>query len=355
MRVCLIASSRFPIREPFHGGLEAHTASLAEHLGRRGHQVSVFAAPGSDPSLDVRDLAVRPFEASAAARQDVGAMPDEWMREHHAYLSLMMELARTGSQRFDVIHNNSLHHLPIAMAGMVDLPVISTLHTPPVPWLESALQVSRGDTRFVAVSRHTADAWQHAVTAEVVLNGIDTDRWRAGPGGDRAVWSGRMVPEKAPHLAAQAAIRAGIPIDLAGPCMDQAYFDREVRPLLGPDVRHVGHLGSDALIDLVGRAAVAVVSPMWDEPYGLVAAEAMACGTPVAAFDRGALGEIVVDGAGALARPGDVDALAGAIALARTSDRRAVRRHAVEHLGVERMISAYEDVYARACTPVAAA
>jgi glycosyltransferase involved in cell wall biosynthesis len=354
MRICLIASSRFPIREPFHGGLEAHTASLAEQLVRRGHQVSVFAAPGSDPRLDVQELAVNCFVPSDAARQDVGATPDDWMREHHAYLSLMMELSRTGAERFDVIHNNSLHHLPIAMAEMVDVPVVSTLHTPPVPWLESALQVCRGDTRFVAVSRHTAAAWAHSVSAEVVLNGIDTDRWREGPGGARAVWSGRIVPEKAPHLAALAAMRAGIPIDLAGPVMDEHYFEREVRPLLGPDVRHVGHLGSDALVDLVGRAAVAVVSPVWDEPYGLVAAEAMSCGTPVAAFDRGALGEIVVDGTGALAHAGDVDALAAAITRARTADRATVRRHAVTHLGVERMISAYEDVYERACVRVAA-
>jgi glycosyltransferase involved in cell wall biosynthesis len=351
MRVCLIASSRFPIREPFHGGLEAHTASLAEQLVRRGHEVSVFAAPGSDPRLDVQELAVNCFVPSDAARQDVGASPDDWMREHHAYLALMMELSRTGAERFDVIHNNSLHHLPIAMAEMVDVPVVSTLHTPPVPWLESALQVSRGDTRFVAVSRHTAEAWGHAVSAEVVLNGIDTDRWREGPGGTRAVWSGRIVPEKAPHLAVLAAMRAGIPIDLAGPRMDEDYFEREVRPLLGPGVRHLGHLGSDALVELVGQAAV---SPVWDEPYGLVAAEAMACGTPVAAFDRGALGEIVVEGTGALAVAGDVDALAAAIRHARTADRATVRRHAVTHLGVDRMISAYEDVYQRARLEVAA-
>ena len=192
------------------------------------------------------------------------------------------------------------------------------------------------------------------MSAEVVLNGIDTDRWREGPGGTRAVWSGRIVPEKAPHLAALAAIRAGIPIDIAGPRMDEDYFERELRPLLGPDVRHVGHLGSDALVDLVGRAAVAIVSPMWDEPYGLVAAEAMSCGTPVAAFDRGALGEIVVDGTGALAPAGDVGARAAAVTRARTADRAAVRRHAVTHLGVDRMISAYERVYERACVEVAA-
>jgi glycosyltransferase involved in cell wall biosynthesis len=80
----------------------------------------------------------------------------------------------------------------------------------------------------------------------------------------------------------------------------------------------------------------------------------MSCGTPVAAFDRGALGEIVVEGTGALARAGDVDALAEAIVRARELDRSAVRRHAVENLGVARMISAYEDVYARARSGAAA-
>lgn len=354
MRICLIASSRFPIREPFHGGLEAHTASLAENLVARGHEVSVFASAGSDPRLGVHELEVSAFEPSAAARQDVGAMPGTWMQEHHAYLGLMMELARSGAGRFDVVHNNSLHHLPVAMSELIDLPVVSTLHTPPLPWLESALAISRGATTFVAVSRHTAASWQHVVTCEVVLNGIDTDRWRAGPGGDRAVWTGRLVPEKAPHLAILAARGAGIAIDLAGPRMDEGYFTREVEPLLGDDARYLGHLCSDALLELVGHAAVAVVSPVWDEPYGLVAAEAMSCGTPVAAFRRGALGEIVVDGAGALARAEDVGDLAAAIRLAQHVDRADVRRHAVEHLGADRMVDSYEDIYSRVCAKAAA-
>jgi glycosyltransferase involved in cell wall biosynthesis len=354
MRICLIASSRYPVREPFHGGLEAHTAMLAENLISRGHQVSVFAAPGSDPRLNVEELAVDPFEPSATARLDVHAMPDLWMQEHHAYLALMMELTRSGSARFDLIHNNSLHHLPVAMAELVGVPMVSTLHTPPVPWLESALSMSRGGTSFVAVSSHTASAWDHVVAAEVVLNGIDTTRWCAGPGGTRAVWTGRVVPEKAPHLAVRAALAAGMAIDLAGPCQDQAYFDREISPLLGPDVRYLGHLATDSLVQLVGRAAVAVVSPAWDEPYGLVAAVALSCGTPVAAFRRGALSEIVVEGTGELAEPDDVDALASAIRTARTADRRLVREHATRHHSVSRMVSAYERVYQRVSTEAAA-
>jgi glycosyltransferase involved in cell wall biosynthesis len=354
MRICLIASSRYPVREPFHGGLEAHTAMLAENLIRRGHRVSVFAAPGSDPRLHVEELAVHAFEPSEAARRDVHAMPDLWMREHHAYLGLMMDLARTGRERFDVIHNNSLHHLPVAMADLIDVPMVSTLHTPPVPWLESALVTSRDSSSFVAVSRHTAEAWQHAVAAEVVLNGVDTRRWHVGPGGDRAVWTGRIVPEKAPHLAIRAALEAEIPIDVAGPCQDDAYYEREIRPLLGPRVRHLGHLATDELVTLVGGAAVAIVSPAWDEPYGLVAAEAMACGTPVAAFRRGALGEIVTAESGSLAAAGDVHELAAAVITARGMDRGRVREHAVRHHSSERMVSEYEAVYDRMTREVAA-
>ncbi len=354
MRICLIASSRYPVREPFHGGMEAHTAMLAGLLVRRGHAVSVFAAPGSDPSLDVEELAVGSFEPSDVARHDVGAMPETWMQEHHAYLGLMMDLARTGAGRFDVIHNNSLHHLPVAMSQLVDVPMVSTLHTPPVPWLESALRVSGGPSTFVAVSDHTARSWSHVVQAATVLNGVDTVRWRGGPGGGPAVWTGRLVPEKAPHLAAQAALDAGLAIDLAGPRPDGAYFRREIEPLLGDRVRYRGHLDTDELVELVGRASVAVVSPVWDEPFGLVAAEAMSCGTPVAAFRRGGLPEIVSEQAGALAEPGDVGALATAMKEAIVLDRSAVRDHAVRALGAERMATDYEDVYRRIASDRAA-
>lgn len=345
MRICLIASSRFPVIEPFHGGLEAHTASLAHTLVARGHSVSVFAAPGSDPTLNVDELTVRPFRTSNAARTDVGARPDEWMQEHHAYLGLMLELAKHGRQRFDLIHNNSLHHLPIAMAEATGLPLVTTLHTPPVAWIESAMSFAPPSAVFVAVSSHTADAWAHSVTSQVVLNGVDVRRWAHGPGGNRAVWTGRIVPEKAPHLAVRAAHLAGIEIDLAGPIMDRAYFDAEVAPLLGRGTTYLGHLPSHELSTLVGRARVAVVSPQWDEPYGLVAAEAMACGTPVAALARGALPELVRPDTGALARTEDPEGLAAAMHEASKADRSTVRHHAVSSLSLDRMVSEYETLY----------
>ncbi|GAA4672268.1 glycosyltransferase family 4 protein [Nocardioides nanhaiensis] len=350
LRVCLVAHARYPVCEPFAGGLEAMTFHLAAELVRRGHEVSLFAAPGSDPALDVRELPVVGPAQPRTARLDTDAPPGVEMLEHHAYLALMLDLAAHGSRRFDVVHNNSLHHLPVAMApALGDLPVITTLHTPPLWWLRSAIELDGGRSRFVAVSEHTAQAWASTVHCEVVHNGVDLTRWPAGDGGGPAVWSGRITPEKAPHEAIDAARLAGVPLVLAGPVMDEDYHRRMVVPRLGGSVRHLGHLDQQELAGLLGRATVALVTPAWDEPYGLVAAEAMACGTPVAAYARGALPEVLDDRSGRLARPGDPADLARALLEARELDRAGVRAAAHERTSLTRMVDDYERLYRGAC------
>ena len=189
---------------------------------------------------------------------------EAWLEEHHAYLTLMLDLSR--SRQFDVVHNNCLHHLPIAMAPAVSTPMVTTLHTPPTPWLESAIQAGPCPVTFVAVSEHTARAWRPGADAEVIRNGVDLDLWQPGPGGGSAIWFGRLVPEKGADLAIRAARTAGLDLDLVGPVADRDYFEDHIRPHLGPHVRYLGHLGRAALADRVGAAAVTLVTPRWTSP-----------------------------------------------------------------------------------------
>ncbi|MFC9437377.1 glycosyltransferase [Nocardia sp. NPDC057030] len=343
LSIALLASNRHPIRQPFAGGLEAHVWHLARALQSRGHRVTLFAADGSDAQAAQSALRVRAFSPSAAAAADSSMQPRQFLADHHAYLTVMTDLSAIGPGTFDVIHNHSLHYLPVAMAPAVGVPMLTTLHTPPTPWLESALDVSKGlGSAFVAVSRHTAHAWRHVVRpVGVVPNGIDLRAWPSGAGGTDLVWFGRLTPEKGAHVAVAAARRAERRLHLAGPISDAGYFRDVIEPDLDDNTRYHGHLDQAALADLVGSCAAALVTPLWDEPYGLVVAEALACGTPVVAFERGGIPEIMDPACGRLVTPGDVDAMAAAAAEAATLSRADARERAVASCGITAMVDAY--------------
>nr|WP_296765699.1 glycosyltransferase [Rhodococcus sp. (in: high G+C Gram-positive bacteria)] len=346
LRIALLGSSNFPIAEPFAGGMEAHIWQLARALTARGHTVTLFAAEGSDLGVADAALTVSRLELSEISKADI-TTPALAVSEHHAYLSLMMSLGSELTDAFDVIHNHSLHYLPIAMSRTVKTPMLTTLHTPPFAWLESAISVSHSAaSEFVAVSRHAAHQWSPVIgNINVVPNGISLDRWPTGPGGHGAVWSGRMVPEKGPHLAIDAARRAGLPLTLAGPPSNTEYFENEVVTRLGGDITYVGHLDQRDLAAVVGSADVALVTPVWEEPYGLVVAEALACGTPVAAFERGGIPEILDRRSGRLADPDSVEDLARALVEAAGLSRVDARARAAAVCSEVRMVEQYEGLY----------
>lgn len=348
MRIAVIAHLKYAIAEPFAGGLEMHTHMLVQALRARGHDVTLFASTQSDPTLGIEAICDETslLETGIAEAKDVA-----FFREHHAYLKLMMAL-RTRS--FDVIHNNSLHYLPVSMADTITTPMVTTLHTPPFCWLESGIRLHRGRMHYVAVSQATADMWSQATHVDqVIANGIDLSRFPYQRHGEREpylVWYGRIVPEKGLDLAIDAARLAGFPLRIAGPISDPVFYEEAIAPRLGVGVVYVGHLGHDALARLVGGAQAALCTPRWEEPYGLVVAEALACGTPVAAFRRGGVPALLDGACGVLAEPDDVASLAKAATVASGFDRAACRAHAEAHCDAQRMVEQYEALYEKLCS-----
>lgn len=347
MRIGIIASARHAIREPFAGGLEMHTHALATRLRQRGHRVTVFASGESDEQLGVEALCptASGLDLSRAAREDKSMVARRFMDEHHAYLHLMLGLR---GRDFDVLQNSSLHYLPVAMAGSLDVPMVTTLHTPPTPWIESAVTAgpTPSNVTFVSVSHHNAASWSKIAVDTVITNGVDLAAWpfRATGDPELAVWTGRIVPEKGPHLAIEAAHAAGLRITLAGPA-DPDYLRDEILPRLREGDQLLGHLPQWRLAQVVGAAGVSLSTPCWDEPFGLVVTEALACGTPVAAFDRGAMSEILTPLCGRLAPAGDVEGLARAALEARELTRQDCRRRVDEKYCLDVMVDQYEQLY----------
>lgn len=336
LNIGIIAHLRHAIKEPFAGGLEMHTQALCQGLRAKGHRVSLFAAsdsadPGLEPMCPAVPLDDRTFSS-----------------EHRQYRALMDALA---CRSFDLIHNNSLHYLPVAMAAALPMPMITTLHTPPFWELEGSMRLNRTlKHRVVAVSDVIRRAWQPIVPVEcVVANGIDLERFRFREVPDAepyVIWYGRIVPEKGLHLAIEAARFAGLPLRFAGPIADRTYYDQHILPKTGREVRYLGHLSHNELVAAIGGARAFLCTPLWEEPYGLVVAEALACGTPVAAFARGAVPDLLDFTCGALVDAADAKGLAAAALSVQRLARAACRARA-EAIGDARtMIDRYGRLYA---------
>lgn len=312
LRILVIAPLRFPIARPHAGGLESAVWSEVDALRRRGHSVTLAAVEGSD--FVERDTV---YEIPAM-RWPAGSAPtDQTYPPSHDEISVpalarVLDAVAHDIQQYDVISNHCLHPLPLQRAPHLDVPMITTLHTPVDVAFVSAHRAARGGgSAFLSVSEHTRAQWAFAgVPSDLLLNGIDPGAWPAGDGGHGLVWFGRIVPEKAPHLAVDVARRLGRPLTIAGRVGDTAYAERSLLPLLDDDVRYVGPLPSRRLSALVGASAAAIATPAWAEPFGLVGPEALMCGTPFVSFAVGGVPEIARRSVGmAVVPPGDTAAM----------------------------------------------
>ncbi|WP_299794369.1 glycosyltransferase [uncultured Marivita sp.] len=344
LRIAVLAHIRHPIAEPFRGGMEAHAHQLVHGLADRGHDVTLFAAGDSEVNVALRPLVPQHYDSIYP-----------WHDFHgtdalNAHLDAAFEGCLHDLAGYDVVHNNALHRFPPRHAQSAGVPMVTSLHVPPFGALQRAVHSADAPwMRYTACSNHLLQSyWPDgtAPRASVVPNGIDTARWPVSSHGNgEAIWAGRITPNKAPHMAAQAIRMAGLRMTIYGVIEHEDYFNDHLRPLWSQDIRYGGHVSSDDLALAVSAASVLMFTPLWDEPFGLVAAEAMVCGTPVAAFDKGGVREVIGTSGGALATAGDIAGLRAAIAQALTKDRASVARDARTRLSKERMLSAYEAQY----------
>lgn len=354
MRIALLGPSRHPVAEPFAGGQESYVATLARELRQRGHWVTLFAAAGSDPNL-ADELVEFPHlpNFSAVAAVDPQLPEPGFLRDQHAFLTVVGDLMRRRAD-FDVVHNNSLHHLPLVSAQAIGLPLVVTLHTPPFPWMELGVALCDPRAIFVAVSESLAHQWTALPNPAIVIpSGVPTSTFGAGAGGQSAVWVGRMVAEKGPDLAITAAQRAGRALRLIGPIGDPQWFETQVQPRLGRNTTYDGHLTQKQTASVVGEAALLLMTPRWEEPFGLVAVEAALTGTPVLALRRGGLAEVVDPQMGLLVDTRSTDdatccALAENVDAVASMSRSEVRASAARRFSVTTMVSRYEEVYRQA-------
>ncbi|HXA27250.1 MAG TPA: glycosyltransferase [Candidatus Angelobacter sp.] len=359
MRLTLVAPLVARLRAAQTGGAQAVVADLARGMSARGHEVEVVAAPGSRlPGVTLRAAPGGPFpdellhtmQPEHATGPTTSAVP--WPpAQAAAYLHLATQLAARPA-RAEIVHAHALDWPAFYALAATGLPTVHTLHLPPLDRAAAAAAraaaTARPRPRFVAVSRCCAEQWRGIVPVDAVIgNGVDpaTIPFAADPQPDLAIVAGRISPEKGTHLALLAARRAGLRVLLVGDVYDRAYYEEQVVPLLDERVDVRGPQPRHRLAMLYGRAAVALVASVWEEPFGMVALEANLAGTPVAGFARGALPEVVGARGGVLTGDATAEALARAIPQAIALERRAVRAQAARRHPLSRTLDRYQRVY----------
>lgn len=330
----MVAPPYLPVPPPGYGGTERVVAAQVEGLVAAGHDVTLFAAAGSTgPARLVVPLPAPPVLG------DLSAVYDEL---HH------VGAAYHRADSFDVIHDHTGTGVALGAVLRGGPPVVHTLHG---PWTDQARRLLGPIDRkvhLVAISRSQRQANPDVRYAGMVHNGIDLAAHPYQPRKDgHLVFVGRISPDKGPEVAVEVARRSGRPLVMLikrTEPPERDYWDRVVAPLLHSGVEVFDEPSQDLKVELMGGAAALLFPIRWPEPFGLVMAEAMACGTPVIASPLGAASEIVVHAVtGFLCRT--VDEMVAAATVAGRLRPADCRAHVERHFSAQAMVAGYTRIY----------
>ncbi len=340
MKVLHLAPLWLPVSRDSSGGIETYLTALVSALGDLGCRNSIVA-PG-DSRADAEIIPVTSINLLALMDQEAA-----W--EHVYYQQHQLMLALQHAAEFDVIHSHigPAAYVISAIRGLCAR-TIHTQHNPVSSDLEWFVR-QHPELLFTAVSKSVArKLWeQGAQRCEVIPNGLDLSLFNFSPrhrGG--LVFIGRLEPDKGPDIAVEAALAVGLPLVLAGSIADEQFFEQTVKPFLDSRLVYAGTVDHRTKNALLGESACALLPSRVDEAFGLVAIEAMACGTPVVALANGAAPEIIENGlTGYVAE--DADALPARILQALALDRTAIRSRAVERFDIKVVARRFFDLYTR--------
>lgn len=336
LRIAMVAPPYFTVPPAAYGGVESVVADLVDVLVEYGHHVELIGAGDHG----TRAQRFHPTMPAPVPEQLGDPLPE--MR-HAAHVGRLVDHSDV-----DLVHDHTLSG-PLLARGR-SIPTLVTVHGP-VQGDPGDYYRALGDSvRLVAISdaqRATAPdlPWIGTVHNAIAVETFPFQKQKE----DFALFLGRFHPQKAPHLAIDAARAAGLPIVLAGKSsepIERDYVEREVLPRLGPDVELRGVADATQKRQLLAQAACLLFPICWEEPFGLVTVEAMACGTPVVALRRGAVPELVVHGhTGMIVE--QPEQLPDAVRAARSLDPYACRTHVEQHFSRHAMAAGYETIYRR--------
>ncbi|MFI5491464.1 glycosyltransferase family 4 protein [Actinoplanes sp. NPDC051859] len=328
MRVALLGPIAWRTPPVHYGPWELVTSLLAEGLTARGVDVTLFATLDSVTKATLDGVVSRGYE------EDPDIDGRVWEALHVGYA-----LERSGD--FDLVHNH-LDWLPLAFSGHCRAPMLTTIHGFSGRNILPAYRRARSS--FVSIS--DADRSPDLDYVGTVYHGVDLDELPfTADGGEGLVCFGRIHPDKGTHAAIEIARRAGRRLTLCGIVQDEQYFREQVEPHVDGDaVVYLGSVGPQDRARVLGGSAALLHPITFAEPFGLSVVESMICGTPVIAYPRGSMPEVVDEGLTGRLVDGVDDAVA-AVARIDLLDRAACRARARSRYGADRMVDDYLAIY----------